>query len=59
MLTRTKLNSIETLISQALIDLEICHEEYKSIKNEEENYSRLKENFRMIKSDAVKDELNE
>ena len=59
MLNRTKLNSIETLISQALIDLEICHEEYKSIKNEEENYSRLKENFRMIKSDAVKDELNE
>ena len=27
MLTKSKLNSIETLISQALIDMEISHEE--------------------------------
>ena len=33
MLARSKLNSIETLISQALIDLEISHEEYKTINN--------------------------
>ena len=62
MLVRSKLNSIETLISQALIDLEISHEEYKTIINEEENYRRLKENIRMMKSekiDAEKDELNE
>ena len=62
MLVRSKLNSIETLISQALIDLEISHEEYKRIINEEENYRRLKENIRMMKSekiDAEKDELNE
>ena len=56
MLARSKLNSIEKLISQALIDLEISHEKYKSIINEEENYRRLKENIRNIKSD---DELNE
>ena len=62
MLVRSKLNSTETLISQALIDLEISHEEYKRIINEEENYRRLKENIRMMKSekiDAEKDELNE
>ena len=55
-IAKSKLNSIEKLISQALIDLEISHEEYKSIINQEENYGRLKENIRMTKSD---DELNE
>ena len=58
MLARNKLNSIETLISQALIDLEISHEEYKTTVNEEENYRRLKVNIRMIKSDSEKVELN-
>ena len=29
MLARSKLNSIENLVSQALIDLEITHEEFK------------------------------
>ena len=37
MLAKSKLNSIETLISQALIDLEISHEEFKAIVSEEEN----------------------
>ena len=36
MLAQSKLDSIETLISQALIDLEISHEEYKQIVNEKE-----------------------
>ena len=49
-LGRSKLNSIEELVSQALLDLEISHEEFKAIINEEENYRRLKEN-RMMKSD--------
>ena len=34
MIAKSKLNSIETLISQALIDLEISHEEFKTIVNE-------------------------
>ena len=34
MLAKSKLNSIETLISQALIDLEISHEEFKTIVKE-------------------------
>ena len=59
MLAKSKLNSIETLISQALINIEISHEEYKSIINEEENYRRLKENIKVMKSEDQKDELSE
>ena len=38
MLAKSKLNSIETLMSQALIDLDINHEEFKTIANEKEKY---------------------
>ena len=34
MLGKSKLNSIESVISQALIDLEISHEEFKTIVKE-------------------------
>ena len=34
MLTKSKLNSIETLTSQALIDMEISHEEFITILEE-------------------------
>ena len=50
MLAKSKLNSIEKLVSQALTDLETSHEEYNSIINQEEDYRRLKENNRMMKS---------
>ena len=53
---KCKLNSIKTLISQALIDLEISHEEFKTIVNEKEKYEKIKESVRMVKSS---DELNE
>ena len=59
MLAKSKLNSIETLILQAVIVLEISHEEFKTIINEEENYRRLKENIKMMKSDDEKDESSE
>ena len=49
MLAKFKLKSIEKIISQTLIDLEISHEELKTIINEE-NYKRLKEDIRMMKS---------
>ena len=49
-LAKSKLNSIETLISQALIDLEIIsHEEFKTIVNEKEKYEKMKESIKMIK----------
>ena len=46
MLAKTKLNSIETLMSQVLIDLVINHEEFKRIVNEKEKYEQIKENIR-------------
>ena len=36
MLAKSKLNSIETLISLALIDLGISHKEFKTIVNEQD-----------------------
>ena len=50
MLAKTKLNSIETLMSQALIDLDISHEEFKTILNEKEKHEKMKESIRNIKS---------
>ena len=57
-LARSKLDIIDTLKSQALIDLDISHEEYKTIINEEKNYGNLKEIIRKMESDTEKDELN-
>ena len=37
MLTRSKLNSIESKISEALTNNEISHEDYMTIMNEEKN----------------------
>ena len=45
MLAKSKLNSIETLISQALIDLDISHEEFIRILKEKDKYERMKENL--------------
>ena len=58
MLAKSKLSSIETLISQGLIDLEISHEEFKKMVNEKK-YDKMKENIRKIKSNDEKDELSE
>ena len=38
MLTRSKLNSIESKISEALMDNEISHEDFETIINEEKKY---------------------
>ena len=58
LLAKSKLISIETLISQALIDLEISHEEFKIIANEKEKHEKMKENIRMIKSSHELSENN-
>ena len=42
----SKVNSIETLISQALIDLDISHKEFIRILKEKDKYERMKENLR-------------
>ena len=46
MLAKDKLSSIETLISQALIDLDISHEVFIRILKEKDKYKRMKENLR-------------
>ena len=46
MLAKSKLNSIEALVSQALIDMEISHEEFITILNEKSKYEKMKENMR-------------
>ena len=46
MLAQSKLNSIETLISQALIDIKISHEQFSTILNEKDKYEKIKDNLR-------------
>ena len=46
MLAKSKLNSIETLICQALIDMEMSHEEFVTILKEKDKYEKIKENLR-------------
>ena len=50
MLARSKLSSIESKISEALINSEISHEEFLIIINEEKKYRELKESIRMMNS---------
>ena len=50
MLASSKLNSIESKISKALINNEISHEDLMTIINEERNYQELKESIRMMNS---------
>ena len=49
MLARSKLNIIESKISETLINNEISHEDFMAVINEERNYRKLKENIRMMK----------
>ena len=42
MLAKSKLNNIETLVSQGLIDMEISHEEFNAVIREKKNTRRWK-----------------
>ena len=46
MLAKSKLNIIENLISQALIDMEKSHEEFITILNGKDKYEKMKDNLR-------------
>ena len=46
MLAKSKLNSVETLISQALIDMDISHEEFITILHKKDKYEKVKDNLR-------------
>ena len=49
-LAKNKLNIIETLMSQPLIDFEISHDEFSKIIDENIKYEGIKENIKNIKS---------
>ena len=62
-LAKSKYNSIEALISQALNDINISHEKFITILKEKDRYERLKENIKdkneykrqeIIKFDSIK-----
>ena len=55
LLAKSKSNRIEAPISQALIDLEISHEEFITISKEKGKYEKMKQDIRAMKSS---DELN-
>ena len=66
MLAKSKYNSIETLISQALNDMDISHKEFITILNEKDRYESMKENIknknegnkqRIIKLSSIKQTL--
>ena len=54
MLARSKLNSIESKISEVMMNNQIIHEDFMTIINEERNYRELKESIRMIKGQEDK-----
>ena len=45
-MTKSKFNSIETLLSQALIDMEISHEELVTVLKEKDKDEKMKDNLR-------------
>ena len=51
MIARSKLNSIESKISEAMINNEVTHKDFMTILNEEEKYRELKESIRMMNSE--------
>ena len=55
---RNKVNSIESKISEAIINSEISHEDCTTIINEEKNYRELKESIGMIKTQGSDTERN-
>ena len=65
MLAKSKLNSIETLISQALIDMDISHEEFIRILKEKDRYEMMKDNlgrenwqsYEIMKFNSVKSKI--
>ena len=47
-MAKSKPNSIKTLVSKALIDIEISHKEFISILKEKYEYEKIKENIRKV-----------
>ena len=48
MLAKNKFNKIESLLSQALIDMKISHEEFIIILKQKDEYKKIKKNVRNL-----------
>ena len=64
MLTKSKLSSIETLISEVLIDMDISDEELVAILKEKDKHEKMKDNLRgengenkIMRSSSVKSKI--
>ena len=58
MLTKSKLNSVETLLSQTLIDMKISYEEFIAIFKEKDKYEKMKEKVRNLSEKQENMRLN-
>ena len=47
MLAKSKLNSIDKLILQTLIDMDTSHEKFVTILKEKDKYEKIKDNLRI------------
>ena len=58
MLTKSKLNSVETLVSQTLVDMKISYEEFIAIFKEKDKYEKMKEKVRNLSEKQENMRLN-
>ena len=58
MLAKSKLNSIEALLSQTLIDIEINREEFDTIFKEQKKYEKMKKNVKNVSEKEENMRLN-
>ena len=58
MLAKSKLDSIETLVSQALIDTDRNHEKFNAIIREKQKYEKMEENLRKVSEKQENMRLN-
>ena len=54
MLVKSKLSSIETLVSQTLLDMEIIHEEFIKVLKEKNNYEKMKQIVKNVSEKSEK-----
>ena len=57
-MAKSKLSSIEILVSQALIDMEMSREEFVVIFKEKDKYEKMKENVRSVSEKQENMRLN-
>ena len=57
-LAKNKLNSIETVLSRALIDMEISHEEYSTILKVKDKHERMKDNLKSENENYISKDIS-